>query len=107
MLGSAPPIVTATVTPVLMSEPPLPGAPGAHQPYAPRGTVELETSEHITGIDETYGATDHRCVPRARQWFVGEQAGPRSCGARTRLVALTDPAVVAPNRQRPTHEGER
>lgn len=59
MLSSAPRIAKVTVTPILISDPPLFNSLGAHQPYTPGSTVETETSDGVAGIGETYGRRDH------------------------------------------------
>ena len=52
------PVITkATVTPVLISDPPLLNVLGVHQPYAPRLIVELHTDDGASGVGETYGDT--------------------------------------------------
>ncbi|TMR25170.1 glucarate dehydratase [Nonomuraea turkmeniaca] len=57
-------IVRATVTPILISDPPLLNVLGVHQPYTPRTIVEIETDDGVTGIGETYGDTDYLDVAR-------------------------------------------
>jgi L-alanine-DL-glutamate epimerase-like enolase superfamily enzyme len=59
VLSSAPRIVKVTVTPILISDPPLFNFLGAHQPYTPGSIVETETSDGVVGIGETYGSRDH------------------------------------------------
>ncbi|MCA2225985.1 glucarate dehydratase family protein [Nonomuraea aurantiaca] len=54
-----PRIVRATVTPILISDPPLLNVLGVHQPYTPRTIVELETDTGATGVGETYGDTEY------------------------------------------------
>ncbi|MFG2007427.1 hypothetical protein ACGFNU_50580 [Spirillospora sp. NPDC048911] len=49
-----PTIVKATVTPILISDPPLLNCLGVHQPHTPRSIVELETDTGVTGAGETY-----------------------------------------------------
>src|SRR3954454_23973765 len=60
-----PRIVRATVTPILISDPPLLNVLGVHQPYTPRTIVELETETGVTGVGGTYGDTDYLDVARA------------------------------------------
>jgi glucarate dehydratase len=59
-----PRIVRATVTPILISDPPLLNVLGVHQPYTPRTIVELETDTGATGVGETYGDTEYLEVAR-------------------------------------------
>ncbi|WP_188195263.1 glucarate dehydratase family protein [Nonomuraea sp. SYSU D8015] len=60
-----PRIIRATVTPILISDPPLLNVLGVHQPYTPRTIVEIETDDGVTGVGETYGDTDYLEVARA------------------------------------------
>ncbi|MEV0220360.1 hypothetical protein [Streptomyces sp. NPDC050704] len=46
MLSSAPRIVKVTVTPILISDPPLFNFLGAHQPYTPGSLVETTPQCH-------------------------------------------------------------
>ncbi|MDP4502210.1 enolase C-terminal domain-like protein [Nonomuraea turcica] len=57
-------IIRATVTPILISDPPLLNVLGVHQPYTPRTIIEIETDDGVTGIGETYGDTDYLDVAR-------------------------------------------
>jgi glucarate dehydratase len=52
---NVPVIRRATVTPILIADPPLLNVQGVHQPYTPRTIVEIETSDGATGVGETYG----------------------------------------------------
>jgi glucarate dehydratase len=65
MSRHVPLIVRATVTPILIGDPPLLNVLGVHQPYAPRAVVEIETDEGVVGIGETYGDTDYLVVAQA------------------------------------------
>jgi glucarate dehydratase len=58
-------IVRATVTPIMIGDPPLLNVLGVHQPYTPRTIVELETENGVTGVGETYGDTDYLGVARS------------------------------------------
>lgn len=60
-----PKIVRATVTPILIGDPPLLNVLGVHQPYTPRAIVELETDAGATGIGETYGDSEYLEVANA------------------------------------------
>lgn len=55
MTTISPTITEVTVTPVLISDPPLLNVAGVHQPYTPRCIIEVHTDTGITGIGETYG----------------------------------------------------
>ena len=57
-----PKITRATVTPLLIADPPLLNTQGVHQPFTPRMIVELETEEGITGVGETYGDSDYLTI---------------------------------------------
>jgi L-alanine-DL-glutamate epimerase-like enolase superfamily enzyme len=128
VLSSAPRIVKVTVTPILISDPPLLNFLGAHQPYTPGSIVETETSDGVVGIGETYGSRDHpdeeiaavhALVPArlhdqpASRTVRPDAAVPRLRRRRghaaqaPRLDAATAPAVVTPAGQNPTHEGEQ
>ncbi|WP_143659168.1 hypothetical protein [Streptomyces sp. SA15] len=48
-----------TVTPLLISDPPLIDILGVRQPYTPRSIVETEPSDGVAGTGETYGTRDH------------------------------------------------
>jgi glucarate dehydratase len=56
---SRPPrIARATVTPILIGDPPLLNVLGVHQPWTPRLIVELESDDGTVGVGETYGDTE-------------------------------------------------
>ncbi|MEU6036984.1 glucarate dehydratase family protein [Actinomadura sp. NPDC047616] len=65
MSRPVPKIVRATVTPILISDPPLLNVLGVHQPYTPRCVVELETDTGVTGVGETYGDTGYLAAARS------------------------------------------
>ncbi|HEX4214380.1 MAG TPA: glucarate dehydratase family protein [Candidatus Dormibacteraeota bacterium] len=50
-------VVEAHLTPVLVADPPLLNSTGVHQPYAPRLILEIEASNGVRGLGETYGDT--------------------------------------------------
>ena len=52
-------ITGISITPVAFSDPPLLNQVGAHQPYALRAVIELQTGSGLTGLGETYGDADH------------------------------------------------
>lgn len=63
---NVPVIRRATVTPILIADPPLLNVQGVHQPYTPRTIIEIETSDGVTGVGETYGDPDY--LELARSW---------------------------------------
>src|SRR5262249_6745708 len=52
-------ITGARVTPVAFADPPLLNTVGAHQPYALRAIIQLDTDAGLTGLGETYADTTH------------------------------------------------
>ncbi|MEJ3658421.1 glucarate dehydratase family protein [Actinomycetes bacterium KLBMP 9759] len=74
---SGPTIARATVTPILIGDPPLLNTQGVHQPYTPRMVVELETDAGVTGVGETYGDADYLAI--AEQLAVAVVGQPLSC----------------------------
>jgi glucarate dehydratase len=52
-------ITNVTITPVAFRDPPLLNAVGVHQPFAVRSILEVETSEGVTGLGESYGDASH------------------------------------------------
>jgi glucarate dehydratase len=48
-------ITAVRVTPIAISDPPLLNASGAHEPYALRSIIEVETDNGLVGLGETYG----------------------------------------------------
>jgi glucarate dehydratase len=58
-VSGAPHITRATVTPILIADPPLLNVLGVHQPWTPRLIVELETDDGAVGVGETYGDTEY------------------------------------------------
>jgi glucarate dehydratase len=72
-MSGVPRISRATVTPILIGDPPLLNVLGVHQPWTPRMIVELETDGGVTGVGETYGDSDYLVVARAlAERVVGE-----------------------------------
>jgi glucarate dehydratase len=58
-VSGAPRIARATVTPILIGDPPLLNVLGVHQPWTPRLIVELEAADGTVGVGETYGDTEY------------------------------------------------
>src|ERR1700722_16170872 len=52
-------ITAVRVTPVAFHDPPLLNSVGVHQPFAIRSVIEVETSDGITGLGESYGDAEH------------------------------------------------
>jgi glucarate dehydratase len=52
-------ITNVTITPVAFRDPPLLNAVGLHQPFAVRSILEVETSDGVTGLGESYGDAAH------------------------------------------------
>jgi glucarate dehydratase len=58
-VSGAPYIIRATITPILIADPPLLNVLGVHQPWTPRLIVEVETDDGTVGVGETYGDTEY------------------------------------------------
>ena len=52
-------ITNVTITPVAFRDPPLLNAVGIHQAFAVRSIIEVETSDGVTGLSESYGDAGH------------------------------------------------
>ena len=52
-------ITNVIITPVAFRDPPLLNAVGVHQPFAVRSILEVETSDGVTGLGESYGDVSH------------------------------------------------
>jgi glucarate dehydratase len=52
-------ITAVRVTPVAFHDPPLLNAVGVHQPFAIRSVIEVDTSDGVTGLGESYGDAGH------------------------------------------------
>ena len=52
-------ITNVRITPVAFADPPLLNAVGVHQPFAVRSILEVETSDGVTGLGESYGDAPH------------------------------------------------
>jgi glucarate dehydratase len=85
-----PTITRATVTPILIGDPPLLNVLGVHQPWTPRTIVELETDGAVTGVGETYGDTDYLALAHA----LAERVVGRPLTALNALTALADAATA-------------
>jgi glucarate dehydratase len=78
-------ITNVTITPVAFRDPPLLNAVGVHQPFALRSIIEVETSDGVTGLSESYG--DAGFLEQLR--VVGEAAMGLDVFATNQLLALT------------------
>jgi glucarate dehydratase len=56
---SPPSITNVIITPVAFADPPLLNAVGVHEPFALRSIIEVETSDGVTGLSESYGDARH------------------------------------------------
>jgi glucarate dehydratase len=52
-------ITNVRVTPVAFRDPPLLNSVGVHEPFAIRSIIEVETSDGVTGLGESYGDGGH------------------------------------------------
>ena len=52
-------ITNVTITPVAFRDPPLLNAVGVHEPFAIRSILEVESSDGVTGLGESYGDAAH------------------------------------------------
>ena len=52
-------ITKVVITPVAFRDPPLLNAVGVHEPFAIRAILEVETTEGVSGLGETYGDAGH------------------------------------------------
>jgi glucarate dehydratase len=57
--ASASLITAVRVTPVAFRDPPLLNSVGVHQPFAIRSIIEVDTSDGVTGLGESYGDAGH------------------------------------------------
>jgi glucarate dehydratase len=52
-------ITNIRITPVAFHDPPLLNSVGVHQPFAIRSVIEVDTSDGVTGLGESYGDSGH------------------------------------------------
>jgi glucarate dehydratase len=52
-------ITSIRITPVAFRDPPLLNSVGVHQPFAIRSIIEVDTSDGVTGLGESYGDSGH------------------------------------------------
>src|SRR5580698_5833939 len=90
-------ITNVTITPVAFRDPPLLNAVGVHEPFALRSILEVETSDGVTGLGESYGDVAH--LERLR--VVGERLRGVDAFATNEMleiVAATLSGVVGSDR---------
>ena len=78
-------ITNVIVTPVAFRDPPLLNAVGVHEPFAVRSIIEVETSDGVTGLGESYG--DLAFLERLR--VVGEALRGLDVFALNQMLSLT------------------
>jgi glucarate dehydratase len=65
-------ITKVVITPVAFADPPLLNAVGVHEPFALRSIIEMETSDGVTGLGESYGDASHlERLHRVAQALIG------------------------------------
>jgi glucarate dehydratase len=77
-------ITNVTITPVAFRDPPLLNAVGVHEPFAIRSILEVETSDGVTGLGESYGDALH--LERLR--LVGERLRGVDVFATTEMLQV-------------------
>jgi glucarate dehydratase len=77
-------ITNVTITPVAFRDPPLLNAVGVHEPFAIRSILEVETSDGVTGLGESYGDALH--LERLR--LVGERLRGVDAFATTEMLEV-------------------
>jgi glucarate dehydratase len=82
-------VTNIRVTPVAFRDPPLLNSVGVHQPFAIRSVIEVETSDGVTGLGESYGDAGHL----ARLRLVGEALIGLDVFATTEMLTRTAAAL--------------
>lgn len=82
-------ITNIRITPVAFRDPPLLNSVGVHQPFAIRSIIEVETSDGITGLGESYGDVGHL----ARLRLVGDELIGLDVFATNEMLARTERAL--------------
>jgi glucarate dehydratase len=82
-------ITNVTITPVAFRDPPLLNAVGLHQPFAVRSILEVETSDGVTGLGESYGDASH--LERLR--LVADALRGVDVFATNEMLEITDRAL--------------
>jgi glucarate dehydratase len=82
-------ITNIRITPVAFHDPPLLNSVGVHQPFAIRSVIEVDTSDGITGLGESYGDRGHL----ARLRLVGDALIGLDVFATNEMLARTATAL--------------
>lgn len=82
-------ITNIRVTPVAFRDPPLLNAVGVHQPFAIRSVIEIDTSDGVTGLGESYGDAGHL----ARLRLVGDALIGLDVFAANEMLTRTSSAL--------------
>ena len=98
-MSGGPSIARATVTPILIGDPPLLNVLGVHQPWTPRTIVELETDDGATGVGETYGDSDYLAVAQV----LAERVVGEPLTGLNRLTSLATGPATSARRPRPPY----
>jgi glucarate dehydratase len=91
-VSAGPRITRATVTPILIGDPPLLNVLGVHQPWTPRLIVELESDDGAVGVGETYGDTEYLELATA----LAERVTGHPLTGLNQLMVLATEAVDRP-----------
>jgi glucarate dehydratase len=82
-------ITNVKITPVAFRDPPLLNAVGIHEPFAIRSIIEVETSDGVTGLSESYG--DAGFLERLR--LVGDELLGSDVFATNEMLVLAQRAL--------------
>jgi glucarate dehydratase len=86
---SATRITNVVITPVAFRDPPLLNAVGVHEPFAIRSIIEVETTDGVVGLGESYGDLGH--LERLR--IVGEALRGLNVFATNQMLVATANAL--------------
>jgi glucarate dehydratase len=78
------------ITPVAFRDPPLLNSVGVHQPFAIRSVIEVDTSDGVTGLGESYGDAGHL----ARLRLVGDALVGLDVFATNEMLTRTSRALA-------------
>ncbi|MGA7836051.1 MAG: glucarate dehydratase family protein, partial [Acidimicrobiales bacterium] len=82
-------ITNVVITPVAFRDPPLLNAVGVHEPFAIRSIIEVETSDGVVGLGESYGDAGHL----ARLRVVGDALVGVDVFATNQMLSTTAAAL--------------
>jgi glucarate dehydratase len=82
-------ITDIRITPVAFRDPPLLNSVGVHQPFAIRSVIEVDTSDGVTGLGESYGDAGHL----ARLRLVGDALVGLDVFATNEMLTRTSRAL--------------